>query len=52
MGAYQFWASKYGSLVVAEMGCKPAEFLDPSLCTNDVSIAWLQTDHARPNIFT
>ena len=37
-GAYQFWASQRGSLVVAELGCIPAEFLDPSLGTNDVFI--------------
>jgi hypothetical protein len=30
MGAYQIWPSKHGSLVVAEMVCKPAEFLDLS----------------------
>ena len=30
MGAYQILASEHGSLVVAEIGCKPAEFLGPS----------------------
>jgi hypothetical protein len=38
MWAYQIWARECGFLVVTEMGCKPAELLDPSHGTHVVII--------------